>query len=279
WRLLCGVAGSGFHRALRLWLRPMLVAGLTWCAVAGWWCGPNLVRYGHPAPHVWDLEGPSEHPELADPPLYRRPLGWAWPFEWREVLEFPILRSPTEPRPNYWAGQITGTWSDYYNRGFCRLQGGEASDQVWGGIDGFIPESRLWSVTYRCVRMYSALLRAGLFLTALSVIAVFYTGWIQLRSWGARGSLALPISVGLGTLFVLLFALVYPYDHMAVLNPRYLLPQAAPMSACLGLLLARFEQAQTRRRFAGGLATLLIVATLVAIGAVTLLVVYERFGA
>ena len=75
-------------------LRSALVAGLSWVVVAGWWCGPNLLKYGHPFPHIWNL---SKH--LPDPVLYRRPLGWILPFTWREYLDFPIIYTDRIPRP------------------------------------------------------------------------------------------------------------------------------------------------------------------------------------
>jgi hypothetical protein len=69
----------------------------------------------------------------------------------------------------------------------------------------------------------------------------------------------------------MLFALVYPFDSSVVLNPRYLLPAAAPMSACLGIALADIPVAP---RLKGALHAL----TLSLIGLIGALVMYERWG-
>jgi hypothetical protein len=87
----------------------------------------------------------------------------------------------------------------------------------------------------RCVHFFVQLLRAGIPITLLSVWAVGYVAWDQLRTAGRRGSLVLPSVIGLVVFFVMMFAVVYPFDDNVVLNPRYLLPAAAPIAACLGM--------------------------------------------
>src|SRR5262249_7072119 len=152
-----------------------------------------------------------------------------------------IIRSPLEPRPNFWGVAVAGTWSDFYNRGFCRLKGGETTDRIWGGDGGFGRRGRggeTWSVTMRCVRVFSALTRIGALISLASIVAVAHTAWNHVRTKSREGSLAIPVSAVLGVLFVMLFALVYPFDEFAVLNPRYLLPVATPMTACFGMTLA-----------------------------------------
>src|SRR5688572_22937498 len=87
---------------------PACAAALAWCAIAGFWAGTNLYRQGHPFPQVLQLDGPQIYPILGEPELYRRPLGWALPFEWSQYWEFPILRTVAEPRPNFWAVEVIG---------------------------------------------------------------------------------------------------------------------------------------------------------------------------
>lgn len=265
---------------LRLW-RPALMAATVWCAVAGFWCGTNLVKFGHPSPHVWNLGGSAQHGKLSKPILYRRPLGWALPFEWHQYWEFPILRSASEPRPNFWAAEIAGTWSDYYNRGFCRLQGGDVTDRVWGGTGGALPQGpSYWSVGYRCVGVFAKLVHVGVWLTVAAVLATLWVAWLDFRG-SARvgyGSLVLPLITWLCTLSAFTFALAYPFDSSAVLNPRYLLPQVTPMSACLGLAVAGFEDRARHKDIRGALSILAICTLLVLIGIVGALLVFERFG-
>jgi hypothetical protein len=236
--------------------------------VAGWWCGPNLVKYGHPFPHSWNLA-----PAPAEPVFYRRPLGWALPFEWREYLQSPIIYTDREPRPNFWAACVTGTWTDFYNRGFCRLKGGELSTRAWAANWGRPPYGgRDWYVTVRCVQLFVKLLWVGIPITLGAVLAVGYVGRSQIRTRGGRGSMVLPLVSGLVVFFVMLFALVYPYDDNAVLNPRYLLPASTPITACMAIALAEVRLDRSKR-------TALHAAFFVAIGAIGVLLMIERFGA
>jgi Dolichyl-phosphate-mannose-protein mannosyltransferase len=265
WQVYCLRGGFNSRAKLRALLRAGAASGLAWLVVAGWWCGPNLIKYHHPFPHIWNL---SKH--LSDPVLYRRPLGWIMPFEWREYLKFPVIYTTTEPRPNFWATSVVGSWTDIYNRGFCRLQGGPTTDHVFGANwgPGYGTE---WHVTLRCIQLFVKLAWVGVVLSLESVIAVGYILWLQLRSKGRVGSLALPVSIGLVSFFVMLFALVYPFDDNVVLNPRYLLPAATPMSACLGIALAELPVSRRGK-------IVLQALTLIGIGAVMILVVLERWG-
>lgn len=279
WQALCWLRSRGLRATWQMMARPALAAGLGWSLTAGWWSGTNLIRFGHPFPHVWDLEGAGNNPILAEPVFYRRPLGWALPFEWRGYWEFPILRTTTEPRPNFWATEISGTWSDIYNRGFCRLQGGEITDAVWGGRHGALNQhSDAWNVTERCGEWFSTMLHVGVWITAAAVLALLWCFREQFRSWGMRASLALPIVPVLCTASAMYFALAYPYDHTGVLNPRYLLSQVMPMCACLGLALGAIESHAQRP---GRLAALMKALPRVVLGLITVIgfmVVYERFG-
>jgi hypothetical protein len=265
WLSWCVRNEPGGRAKQRQLVRAGALAGLAWCIVAGWWCGPNLVRYGHPFPHIWNLTAHSPVPVLQ-----RRPLGWILPFEWRQYLEFPIMYTDQEPRPNFWATCITGMWSDIYNRGFCRLQGGGVTTHVFGANWGpsYGPE---WYVSMRCVHHFVRLVWVGLAISLASILSVGYVAWLNIRTKGRRGSLGLPIAIGLNVFFVMLFALVYPFDDNVVLNPRYLLPAAAPMSACLGMALANIKLDETKK-------TALHALCLLAIATVGALLVYQRFG-
>lgn len=261
WRASRSGQQEGFRSTWRRLGRPAVIAAGVWCAVAGWWCGPNLLKYGHPFPHTWDRESPAEQPVLAEPVLYRRPLGWAMPFYWREYLETPVIRSPVVPRPNLWAVLVSGTWSDFYNRGFCRLQGGGRHRGFWSAEP----------VSGRCLQLFSALLSIGCLITLAAAFTVLHTAWRHVRSGGHEGSLALPVAIVLSLFFSSLFALVYPYDEYAVLNPRYLLPGSTAISACLGLAFSRWEAGRWKPRLVRRL-------LFIAIGIVAALVVYERWG-
>jgi hypothetical protein len=274
WRALRLFREAGWGVTRRRFLRPAVAAGLAWCVVAGWWCGPNLVKYHHPFPHYWNTvaEVPGHEMDQKNPVLYRRPLGWALPFEWSEYMERPVIYSSTDPRPNFWAASITGVWTDFYNRGFCRLKGGGFNKHVWGADWGPPYGGPSWYMSDRCVDLARWLLRIGLFISLVSAWAVVHTAWSNIRSNGRNGSLVLPVGIGLVVFFVMLFALVFPFEDYAVLNPRYLLPAATPMAACLAIALAEGKLAATARWILQGLLALATVG-------VGLLVLWERFGA
>jgi hypothetical protein len=253
----------GFWSAVkRRFAMPVMTSAVVCCLVCGWWVGHNLQKYHHPFPHIWDTETPRQRPILAEPLFYRRPLGWALPFEWKDYVRQPLNRGPETLKENFWAVMITGTWTDWYNRGFCRLpkEKFERTD-VWCG----------WPLSDRCLALHKKLFWAGLLMTALAITAVTHTLRNHLKTGGRKGSLLFPVIIVLGTIFPGMFALAYPYDGQAVLNPRYLLPISIPMSACLGIALAQWQAARWKRVVAH-------VVTFVVITSIGILVVYERFG-
>jgi len=271
----------GTNAAGRALLRPALAAGVMWCAVAGSWSSTNVQKFNHPFPHVWQLAPPSGAEAAANPRLYGRPLGWALPLEWREYWDLPILRSPSEPRPNFWATQIAGTWSDIYNRGFCRLTGGPRNDRVWGAKHGFLSMPTgvdAWSVSQRCIDWFAGMLRVGVWLTVVSLIALLWCFWQALWSRGTRGSLALTITPFMCTASAFWLALAYPFDNTAVTNPRYLLAQVTPMCACLGLGLAQLEGLASRKGRAARLAAATLWAVIGCIAAIGCMLMFIRFG-
>ncbi|HYQ44985.1 MAG TPA: hypothetical protein VER11_23525 [Polyangiaceae bacterium] len=239
---------------------PAVVAGLAWCCVAGWYCGPNIINYGHPFPHAWDLSPPPNTPEMTLPLLSRRPLGWALPFYWKHYLTEPIQQWYLFPTPNLWAQYIVGAWSDITNRGNCRLEGGGVFTKYFDGHP----------VSGRCLEFYSALARIGVFTTVVTIGCVFSTLWRHLRSRGAQGSLVLPLLAVLVVFFAAMFTLIYPIDGMVSTNTRYILSSAAPMSACLGIGLSEIERPLLRK--------ILTAATGVAVTAIGVLYVYTRWG-
>ena len=115
------------------------------------------------------------------------------------------------------------------------------------------------------------LLWLGILLSIMAVIAVAHTLRNHLKTSGREGSLVLPTIIVLGTIFPCLFAIGYPYDNAAVLNPRYLLPISVPMAACLGIALAQMRTRSWKRRLAQAV-------VLGVIACVAMLVVYERFA-
>jgi hypothetical protein len=261
---------EGFRAISQKLLRAGLVAGGTCYLAIGWYCLPNYREFGHPFPHVWDIEGPDQHAELRLPTPYRRSLGWALPFEWKPYLDHPLIVSPWDPRPNFWATVTVGTWADIYNRGFCRLKGRQYTEKAWGAKQGFMSRNRNWKVPLRCVNQAKGITRWGLPLSFAAVWAVVHTAWRAFRSRGAEGSLVVPISAILGALFVGLFALAYPFDNYAVLNPRYLMPISVPMLACWGAWLGSI-----RNRWVRGIVHLGFA---FCIAAVTALLWFMRFG-
>ena len=59
WRSYVALSAGGTLRdSWQLYLLPAAVSGLVWCLVAGAWVGPNLLNYGHPFPHPWDMSPP-----------------------------------------------------------------------------------------------------------------------------------------------------------------------------------------------------------------------------
>ncbi len=279
WFSVRGLYHCGWKKTWNNVLRPAVFAAAAWCVVAGGWCGPNLVKFGHPFPHAWDVERPVEYAELAQPVLYRRPLGWSLPFEWQEYWRFPILRSLSEPRPNFWAVEIVGTWSDFYNRGFCRLKSRERIDRVWGAKGGLmVMGPDWWNVNDRCVGVFVQLVHVGVWLSLAATLATFYMMWLSLRTKQQQGSLTLPVVILLSMFTAWLFALVYPLDNIAVLNPRYLLSQVTPMAACLGFAMADLEAATEQKNARGAVSSLAINATLILIAVVGALLIFERLG-
>ena len=266
WRASRVARASGWAAVRRRLVAPAAAAALVWCSVVGWWVAPNLARFGHPFPHYWTLARPNDIPLT-----YRRELGWALPFEWKPYLELPVLTNGAEPPHNFWAVSVVGTWSDIYNRGFCRLPDDRYTSRVWGVNDPSLHglDARM---TVRCVSALATTVKVGLWITVAAIVGTILAFWHHRRSDGGEGSLALPVVIGLGAFFVMFFGLAYPYDWDAVVNPRYLLPIATPMSACLGFGLARLERAREPRRRA------LLVLTLAAIAVVTILVVHMRWG-
>ncbi len=254
--------GAALRATSQRIILPALVSGVAWCSVAGWWCGPNLMKFGHPFPHAWDVHRYllNDIPEMALPLLYRRPLGWALPFYWTHYLSEPILQSYLFPTPNLWAQFVTGTWSDIINRGFCRLQGGGVYTKYFDG----------WPVSGRCIQLFSWLAKIGLGITVVTVACVLRTASNHLRSAARKGSLALPLVAFLVVFFTSLFTLAYPVDGMVSTNARYLLPASTPMAACLAIGLSEIERSGLRRFLVGVVG--------VAVTLVSLLVIYERWG-
>jgi 4-amino-4-deoxy-L-arabinose transferase-like glycosyltransferase len=264
---------GGWRLARQRLLGPAVGAGIAWCLVAGWWCGPNLWKYGHPFPHYWNSASktPGNRYYLETPLLDRRPVSWLLPFDWSEYLEHPVIHNDVDPRPNFWAAVVTGTWTDFYNRGFCRLQGGGLSTRVWGASWGPPYGGPGWYMSNRCLDLFRQLLRVGLGITVLAVLAVWRTVWNYLRTSGRTGSLVLPTNIVLVVFFVMFFAFVFPFDDNAVLNPRYLLPTAAPVCACLALALTQNPYGKPVRWLLQGV----LFAATIAVGA---LLIFERFG-
>jgi hypothetical protein len=267
WRALRVGRRNGLQAAWRRLVAPAAVAGAAWCAVAGWWVGGNLIKHQHPFPHSYNYELTGHEPPVA----YRRPLGWLLPLTWKDYLALPVIENGEHPQPNFWAQSITGTWSDAINRGLCRLKGGGTTSHVWGGDDPVWGGPSVW-MSLRCVHVWAALLKIGLWITLVAFMSTLYTAWRNLRSGGSEGSLALPVVIALGGFFVMVFALTFPYDGDAVLNARYFLPLSTPMAACLAFGLARLERSERP------VARVLLAATLVAIAVVAILVVYLRWG-
>ncbi len=253
---------KGFWSAVKQrYALPIVTSATVCCLACGWWLGPNLQKYHHPFPHFWDTETTETRGTLAEPFFYRRPLGWALPFEWKDYVEQPLNRTESL-KGNFWAVMVSGTFTDWYNRGFCRLPKERYEKRnVWCG----------WPMSDRCLALHQDLFWAGLLMTGFAVLSVVRTLRSHLKIGTHKGSLALPTIIALGVIFPGLFALGYPYDGQAVLNPRYLLPVSIPISACLGIALAQWRTAPWKRIAAH----VMVLAVITWIGA---LVVYGRFG-
>jgi 4-amino-4-deoxy-L-arabinose transferase-like glycosyltransferase len=258
WHARRVVLSRGWRTAWRDVLRPALVAVGAWILVAGWWTGSNLIKYGHPFPHAWTHTFPEELKPLADAPFgYRRPLGWALPFDWGAYWEEPILKGSNVPRPNLWAMMMAGTWSDSINRGFCRSAGGPMHTEYWDR----------WPISDRCVAIMAAVFRLGCLVAAATVLSMGRAARDHLRADGRQGSLALPLVCVLGVAFPAVFALTYPIDGMAVVNARYLLPVSTAMCACLGMGVGCARWNRLAHALVGSAAA-----------AIAVLVILERWG-
>lgn len=252
--------GTAWRVVWKQLLLPAVFAGTVWSVVAGWWIVPNLIKYGHPFPHAWDLSPPAAIPEMFQPVWNRRPLGWALPFYWKHYLSEPMLQSYLFPPPNLWGQFVAGTWSDIINRGFCQIEGGGVFTKYFDG----------WPVSGRCMRLLSWVAHIGVFVTVIAVGCLFRTLWNHLLSAGKKGSLALPLLAIFVVFFTALFTLTYPVDGMVSTNPRYLLPASLPIAACLALGLSDIERPWLRR----GLTAVMTVTAVV----VAVMVTYERWG-
>lgn len=271
---------DGLAVAWRTIAPPALTALAAWGLVAGWWSVTNLLERGHPFPHVWSIETAKDNPTLGEPTLYRRPLGWALPFEWSGLWSVPLIRGENDPRQNFWATEVVGTWSDAYNRGFCRLEGGGVSDRFWGARHGFVSQlADPWNVSGRCVEWFASMVHVGVWLSGAAVLAVLWSLWKSLGSLGARGTLTMAVVPLLGIASAMSFALAYPYDYLAVLNPGYLLSIVMPMSLCFGLALAELESAASSSGIRAVLARRAPPLALLLIAVIGGMLIYERFGA
>ncbi len=220
-------------------LRTVAIAGtafaLGWSGVAGWWCLDNALRFGSPLPHqygVKELEFTMNHPVLREPLAHRRTLGWLLPLE-TDWLAAPHAASVDVPRPNFWSSTIGGTWSDWYNRGFCRLTGGPTLVTVWGPA--------VWAMPMRCVRIDLALVRFGVGFTVAIAASWAWLLRRTARSRGLDGSVTALTASALPVLFAMAFAWTWSIDRMAVVKASYLLAVALPLLVCLASALARLE--------------------------------------
>lgn len=250
-------------------LRDVAVAGVAfvagWSAVAGGWCLDNALRFGNPLPHQYALKGAdfvAAWPELRAPLLYRRSVGWALPFD-LDWIDAPHAASVDAPRPNFWSATLGGTWSDWFNRGFCRLTGGPRLSTVWG--------IAAWAMPERCVRVDLALVRLGLGFTAAVAAAWAWLLRHTLRSDGAEGSVTALAASALPVVFTMAFAWTWSIDRMAVVKASYLLPAALPALVVLAFGLSSLE---TRPRPSLGPHRALGLATL----CVASLVTWARWG-
>jgi len=253
--LLVAWAWRAGHGRLRSVARPLSEIALTglggWIAVAGWWCLRNWRKFGHPFPHQYMLRQVAvlrDHPIVAEPLSYRRPIGWALPvqFEW--------LGWPYGPwsRPNFWANLIAGTWSDILDRGLCRSQLPGPTVVAWRDAT---------RVNLHCLDASRLCIWIGCFLTALSVWGMFALARQHLRSRGRNGSLVVPVSVAATVLLLMAFGAAYPFDHHPVIKANYALNTAVPLCACFA-----FAMAAAGRTTAGGVARQVAAAGIAAVG-------------
>jgi len=150
---------------------------------------------------------------------------------------------------------------------------------VWGGRNGFMDQgSDVWAVNSRCVEWFRSMAEVGVWISAAAVLALLLCLWRHVTTWGARSSLVLACVPLVGTGFAMHYALAWPYDHMAIVNPRYLLSQVMPMSACLALALGELEAWGTRRSRSGTIARWLVRLVFGAILLIGAMLVFERFG-
>ena len=216
-------AGLGRLRSVT---RPLVELGLAgaggWLGVAGWWCVRNYRKFGHPFPHQYMLRQVAvlhDHPIVAEPLAYRRPIGWALPtqFEW--------LGWPYGPwsRPNFWANLVGGTWSDILHRGLCRSRLPGPTVTAWRDAT---------RVNFACLDASRWCIWIGCALTALTVWGALALARQYLRTRGRNGSLVVPASVASTVLLLLAFGAAYPFDHHPVIKANYALCASTPLCAC-----------------------------------------------
>lgn len=200
---------------------PGVWATSTFLLSAGWWCAWNLQRFGHPFPHQYSIRRAAvlaAHPNVAEPLLYHRPLGWFLPFD--SSLGTPYAEWP---RPNFWVQMVAGTWADDINHGFCRMSGG-AQRFLWTGM-----------LDARCEEVSRQLVHIGLPLTLIAIVACVWLLVQAVRARGERGSIVVPIVAISTVLLLAAFGAQYPFDHHPIIKASYALQLAAPLCACVGL--------------------------------------------
>jgi hypothetical protein len=252
---------AGWRATARALVRPSLASMGAFLSAAGWWCGKNLVKFGHPFPHEYVIKRRdviAVHPIVGEPLLYHRPIGWYLPFE------FEYLEEPFAPwsRPNFWSQMIAGTWVDDINHGFCRMVGGGPTRGIW----------RAWlPMSERCIHASVVLVWIGLFITlvaAAACILALRTNW---RSGGRRGSFVVPVSTIFTIGLLMWFATMYPFDHHPVVKASYAMNTAPALCASFGLAIAGGRSPGRWAR----LQSVLTVTGLVAIAVVGVLVAGE----
>jgi hypothetical protein len=226
-----------------------LSAAAAWAAVAGWWCLRNYRKFGHPFPHQYMLRHVAvvrDHPIVAEPLAYRRPIGWALPtqFEW---LGWPY--GPWQ-RPNFWANLVGGTWSDTLNRGLCRSR-----------LDG--PRVTAWRdatpINLHCLDASRVCVWIGCALTLITVAGAVALARQHLRTRGRNGSLVVPLSAATTVALLMAFGAAYPFDHHPVVKANYALCAATPLCACFAFAMARVGRGPFGRA-AQGLVALAVAA-------------------